>query len=31
MAAEQELPLFLGLTDKTITDIPKTDARSNAI
>ena len=24
MAAEQELPLFLGLTDKSITDIPKT-------
>ena len=24
MAAEQELPIFLGLNDKTITDIPKT-------
>ena len=24
MAAEQELPLFLGLNDKTVTDIPKT-------
>src|SRR5262245_63582732 len=24
MAAEQELPLFLGLNDKSITDIPKT-------
>ena len=24
MAAEQELPLFLGLNDKSIVDIPKT-------
>ena len=24
MAAEQELPLFLGLNDKSLTDIPKT-------
>src|SRR5882672_9218794 len=24
MAAEPELPLFLGLNDKTVTDIPKT-------
>ena len=24
MASEQELPLFLGLNDKSITDIPKT-------
>ena len=24
MAAEHELPLFLGLNDKSITDIPKT-------
>ena len=30
MASEQELPLFLGLNDKTVTDIPK-DGREAAL